>query len=230
MDKVPEQKVPGLIVPGIKAPRFKVPGRSVLGLILIGLIAGCSSHSIPPTIAPIEENKQNLLVEQYHIGIDDRVTVNVWKNPDLSITVPVRPDGKISIPLVGEIVAGGKTPLQVADEVTERLSKFIRDPQVAVILEELRSHEYLSRIRVTGAVQNPISISFRQGMTILDVILEAGGLNEFASANSTRLFRRHEGKVIAIEIALADILYNGEMESNLPVKPGDIISVPERIF
>jgi polysaccharide biosynthesis/export protein len=204
--------------------------KRMLGLLSLILVVGCSTQPVPKTSIPATSSKPNLLVDQYFIGIDDRVTVNVWKNPDLSITVPVRPDGKISIPLVGEVVAGGKTPLQVAEDVTERLAKYIRDPQVAVILEELRSHEYLSRVRVTGAVRNPLSINFRQGMTILDVVLEAGGVNEFASANGTKLYRRQGDEVSAINIDLADILNDGDMDSNIAVQPGDIISVPERLF
>jgi polysaccharide export outer membrane protein len=158
------------------------------------------------------------------------VNVNVWKNPDLSITVPVRPDGRISVPLVGEVLAGGRTPNDVAEEIKSKLSRFIRDPQVSVILQQLNSHEFLSRVRVTGAVNNPLSISFRQGMTVLDAVLEAGGLNEFASANNTKLFRRVNGQVKALKIELDNILKNGDMATNYQMQPGDILSIPERIF
>ncbi|TQV74576.1 sugar ABC transporter substrate-binding protein [Aliikangiella marina] len=199
-------------------------------LLLVVLLAGCSQ--IPESARYAQEVSENktLLVDQYYIGVDDIVIVNVWKNPDLSIQVPVRPDGKISVPLAGEILAGGKTPVDVAGEITKKLSKFIRDPQVSVILGELRSHEYLSRVRVTGAVRNPISISFRQGMTVLDVVLAAGGLNEFASANGTKLFRRTQGNLEQLDIDLADILYNGEMATNYAIQPGDVLSIPERNF
>lgn len=204
--------------------------KKIIVFIFAMVIVACGGQSAPSKLSELPKTQASNLVDQYHIGIDDRVTVNVWKNPDLTVTVPVRPDGKISVPLVGEVTAGGRTPLQVADDITKRLSKYIRDPQVSVILEELRSHEFLSRVRVTGAVRNPLSISFRQGMTVLDVILEAGGVNEFASANRTKLYRRNGDDITTFDIQLSDILHNGDMASNIPVAPGDIISVPERIF
>ncbi len=204
--------------------------RIIIGLIVVTFLSACSNLPESVTYGPeVSKNKQ-LLVDEYYIGVDDVVGVNVWKNPDLSISVPVRPDGKISVPLIGEVLAGGKTPEQVSLEITNRLSHFIIDPKVAVILEQLNSHAYLSRVRVTGAVQNQLSISFRQGMTVLDIVLEAGGLNEFASANSTKLFRKINGKTEAINIYLSDILHDGKMKTNIAVQPGDILSVPERVF
>lgn len=201
-----------------------------IGLFLILLLSACSNLPDSVSYAPDVSANKKLLVDEYFIGVDDVVGVNVWKNPDLSISVPVRPDGKISVPLIGEVLAGGKTPAVVAEEITKRLSKFIIDPKVAVILEQLNSHAYLSRVRITGAVRNQLSISFRQGMTVLDIVLEAGGVNEFASANSTKLFRKIEGKTEAIDIYLSDILQDGDMQTNIAVQPGDILSVPERVF
>jgi len=203
----------------------------IIGLGLFILLTACSS-SLPDNEIYTQEASVNkkILVDEYFIGVDDVVAVNVWKNPDLSISVPVRPDGKISVPLIGEVLAGGKTPNEVAKEITNRLSKFMITPKVAVILEQLNSHAYLSRVRITGAVQNQLSLSFRQGMTVLDVVLEAGGLNEFASANSTKLFRKTNGKTEVLDIYLSDILYSGEMQTNYAVQPGDVISIPERVF
>ncbi len=194
------------------------------------LIVGCGSSKRITETQLVPNDEKRLLVEQYFIGVDDVVTVNVWKNPDLSITVPVRPDGKISVPLVGEIVAGGKKPIDVASDIKKKLSRFIKDPQVAVILEQLNSHEFLSRIRVTGAVNTQLSMNFRQGMTVLDAILEAGGVNEFASANNTKLFRKINGEVKTIDIDLDDILSDGNMNTNYDLQPGDILSIPERVF
>lgn len=204
--------------------------KKLMSIVLVLATVGCSN--LPESVSygqSVSKNKR-LLVDQYFIGVDDEVSINVWKHPDLSITVPVRPDGKISVPLVGEVLAGGKTPQEVNDEVTKKLTKYIRDPKVTVILVELRSHEFLSRVRVTGAVRNPRSLSFRQGMTVLDIVLEAGGLNEFASANNTKLFRKIKGKVESIDIDLSDILNDGNMRTNIAVEPGDILSIPERAF
>ncbi len=199
--------------------------------MFLGVISSCSSN-LPDSMGQEQlsnSNKSNL-VENYYIGVDDRVQVNVWKHPELSILTPVRPDGIISVPLIGEIMAGGRTPLEVSDAITKKLSNFVREPRVAVILVELRSHEFLSRVRITGAVRNPRSLNYRQGMTVLDIVLEAGGLNEFASANNTKLFRKVNGKVESIGIELLDILNEGNMRTNIPVEPGDIISIPERVF
>jgi len=203
----------------------------IIILLNIIIITSCGTNQ-PNTLnqTQLTDDTKQLHIEQYFIGVDDRVQVNVWKHPDLSVTVPVRPDGKISVPLIGEVLAGGRSPADVSDEIRNKLTKFIKQPNVAVILEELNSHEFLSRVRVTGAVIRPLSITYRQGMTVLDVILESGGLNEFASGNSTKLFRRNNGNTQSFNIDLDDIFNDGDMTTNYPLKPGDIISVPERTF
>jgi len=148
-------------------------------------------------------------------------------------TVPVRPDGKISMPLIGEVEAGGHTPNQVADIIKQKLSVYIREPNVAVILIDLRSHEFLSRVRVTGAVRTPRSMTHRQGMTVLDAILEAGGVNDFASPNRTKLYRKDDQdktKTSVYNVELGEILNQGKLETNYPLLPGDVITVPERFF
>jgi len=204
--------------------------RSITILVLILTIVGCGSAPKSVSYGPEPNANKKLLVANYLIGVDDKVQVDVWKHPDLSIAVPVRPDGRISVPLIGEVLAGGRSPKDVADEIQTRLSEYIKQPNVAVILIELRSHEYLSRVRVTGSVRAPLSLTYRQGMTVLDVILAAGGLNDFASANGTKLFRRVDGKLQSIDIELDDIFTNGDMTTNYAMEPGDIISVPERTF
>lgn len=200
-------------------------------LVLIGLsilVISCGNNEatlVGEYVAP-----PSGIVAEYHIGVDDVLSINVWKNPDLNVSVPVRPDGKISVPLVGDAEAGGRTPEEVSKIVRKKLSKFIRDPQVTVIVTNLRSHEYLARLRVTGAVLRPISIQFRQGMTVLDAVLAAGGVNSFAAANRTKLYRKENGKTVIISIYLDDILYEGDLETNILLTSGDIITVPERLF
>lgn len=166
----------------------------------------------------------------YKIGVDDRVQVSVWRNPELTVTVPVRPDGMISVPLIGDVQAGGLTATQVAELIKKKLSSYIREPSVAVILTELRSHEYLSRVRVTGAVRTPRSIPHRQGMTVLDVVLEAGGANEFAAPNRTKLYRKQKDKAEIFDVELGDILNKGRLDTNFLLYPGDVVTIPERIF
>ena len=168
--------------------------------------------------------------DTYRIGVDDGLQISVWRNPELSINVPVRPDGMISVPLIGDVRAGGMTPEQVSKVIRDKLAAYIRDPNVTVIVTSLRSHEYLSRIRITGAVRTPKSIPFRRGMTVLDAILEAGGVNDFASANGTKLYRRTKGAARVINIELGDILNKGNLSTNVKLIPGDVLTVPERFF
>jgi len=194
-------------------------------LLLLSFCISCSAaDNVPPPISPLP-------VDTYHIGVDDLVQVSVWHNPDLSVTVPVRPDGKISVPLIGDVAAGGHTPMEVAADIKEKLTTYVRDPQVAVILTELRSNEYLARVRVTGAVRQPVSIPYRQGMSVLDAVLAAGGTTEFAAADRTELFRKQpEGGAKQFDVRLDKIMKKGELTTNFALQPGDIITVPERAF
>jgi polysaccharide export outer membrane protein len=198
--------------------------------VMLFMASGCANMSAPPELTPNASQPTVSEGGDYHIGVDDRVQVTVWRNPELSINVPVRPDGKISVPIIGDVAAGGYTPAEVADTIRKRLAEYIREPNVAVILTDLRSHEFLTRVRVTGAVRTPRSMPHRQGMTVLDAVLEAGGVNEFASPNRTTLYRKTKGKTEAFDIELGDILKKGRLESNVLLKPGDVITVPERLF
>jgi len=200
---------------------------SILAVLLF--LAACASTGPSGAGAP-SVNPQAQAVSVYRIGVDDIVEVSVWHNPDLNAKVPVRPDGMISIPLIGDVTAGGKTPEEVSAEIAEKLKAYVRDPQVAVILTELRSHEYLSRVRVTGAVRTPVSVPYRQGMTVLDAVLAAGGTTEFASADRTELYRKEGENTRAYAVRLDQILKKGDLSTNYPAQPGDVITVPERVF
>lgn len=204
--------------------------RCVMALCLSLLLASCATTRGAASGAPPMEAVQAQAVDAYRIGVDDQVQVTVWRNPELGITVPVRPDGMISVPLVGDVLAGGRTPPEVAKDIEQKLSAYVRDPQVAVILTELRSHEYLSRVRVTGAVRQPVSVPFRPGMTVLDAVLAAGGLTEFAAPDRSELHRKVGEGSRTFEIKLDRILNRGDLATNYPVAPGDVITVPERTF
>ncbi len=199
-------------------------------LCMIFLSACATGGTGARTDAPPADSAQ--AVKTYLIGVDDIVQVSVWRNPELGITVPVRPDGKISVPLIGDVIAGGRTPEQVADDIKQKLTAYVRDPQVAVILTELRSHEYLSRVRVTGAVRNPVSVPWRQGMTVLDAVLAAGGTTEFAAPDRTELHRRPRNGDAGgnYRIRLDQILSKGDLGTNYTLTTGDVISVPERVL
>src|SRR5262245_39598908 len=194
-------------------------------LLVATAMLGCGTTTPIPT-----STEPSTVDKDYHIGVDDRGQVTVWRNPELSIAGPVRPDGKITVPLIGDVEAGGRTPPEVAETIKKQLSVYIRDPNVAVIITELRSHEFLSRVRVTGAVRTPRSFPFRQGMTVLDAVLEAGGVNEFAAPNRTKLYRKVKAKIDVFEIELGNILNKGQLQTNLPLRPGDVLTVPERLF
>jgi len=203
--------------------------RRLVALLFILLLSGCASsagmHSAPTL------NTDLMAVSAYHIGVDDQLQISVWQNPDLSVTVPVRPDGKITVPLIGDVQAGGQTPEAVAATIQGKLKSYVRDPQVAVILTQLRSHEYLSRVRVTGAVRTPVSLPYRQGMTILDAVLAAGGTTEFAAPDRTELYRHSgDGTTQSYAVQLGKILKQGELATNYPVQPGDVVTVPQRAF
>lgn len=202
-----------------------------LSLVAVALASGCAgSASSPEKIKRALSVDTSTSVEKYVLGTTDVVKVSVWRNEDLSVTVPVRPDGKISVPLVGDVQASGKTPESLAADIEQSLASYIRQPQVSIIVTSMGSHEFSDRVRVTGAVQQPVSVPHRAGMTVLDVILGAGGATPFAALNKAKLYRVVEGEVVVIPIRLEDILSKGDVKTNYAVRPGDILSVPERSF
>lgn len=200
-------------------------------LLLVAFLAGCAKPTLHVGDGPGQAEADAAVSErEYRIGVDDQLQVNVWRNPELSVSMPVRPDGMISMPLIGDVQAGGRTPPEVASEIRERLSEYVRDPNVTVIITELRNSEYISRIRVTGAVETPTSIAHRQGMTVLDAVLQAGGINEFAAPSRAKLYRKVGNETKVYPVDLSGILHEGKLETNYELRPGDIITVPERMF
>lgn len=201
--------------------------------VLVLVVFACGS---PLGFAPVLAQSSDCggggeFSDPYRIGVDDKIKVDVWKNKDLSIDVPVRPDGMISVPLVGDVLAGGKTPPEVAADITKALGQYIRNPNVTIIVTDLISHEFLSRVRVTGAVGTPSSMQHRQGLTVLDAVLETGGLTEFASADKTKVYRDHGGAdKEVIPVQLGKIIKKGDLSTNITLCPGDIVAVPERFF
>ncbi len=200
-------------------------------LLTIGFLTGCASDAhVSVNSDMLNQGRTSETIKEYRLGVDDTVNINVWKNAELSVNVPVRPDGKISMPLVGDVKAAGYTPEQVALAIQNKLKNYVRDPNVTIMVTGLQSHEYLTRLRITGAVANPSSLNYRQGMTVLDAILAAGSINDFAAPNSTKLYRKIDGKTRVISIYLDDILNKGKLETNIQLRPGDILTVPERLF
>lgn len=165
---------------------------------------------------------------EYLIGPGDTLDVFVWRQPELSVTVPVRPDGRISTPLAEELVAVGKTPAQLAREIEQALSEYVRVPEVNVIVQGFVG-TFGAQIRILGEVANPGSVPYRERMTLLDAAIEAGGLTDFAAGNRARLVRTVDGESREMRVRLEDLL-EGELDENLLLRPGDIVVVPEAIF
>jgi polysaccharide biosynthesis/export protein len=175
----------------------------------------------PPAASTVDENS-------YLIGPGDTLQIFVWRNPELSTTVPVRPDGKISTPLAEDVVAVSKTPTQLAREIEKVLADYIRSPQVNVIVSNPVST--FSQVKVIGQVTNPQAIAYREGMTVLDAVLAVGGLAEFAAGNRAKIVRTEAGKTKEIKVKLDALVNKGDMKQNLDLRPGDVLVVPESIF
>lgn len=166
--------------------------------------------------------------KNYVIGPGDTLEVFVWRNPELTTTVPVRPDGKITTPLVQDMVAVGKTPTQLAHDIEKVLSEYVRNPMVDVIVTKPASA--FSQVKVIGQVNKPQAEAYRAGMTVLDAVLAAGGLTKFAAGNRAQLIRKEHGKEVHKRIKLGDLMNDGDMSQNLKLRPGDVIVVPESFF
>jgi polysaccharide biosynthesis/export protein len=165
----------------------------------------------------------------YIVGPGDTIQVFVWRNPELSVTLPVRPDGKISTPLVEDVVAVGQTPSGLARLIEARLAEYIRTPQVNIIVTNAQSQ--FSKVTVIGQVKSPQAVPYRQGMTVLDVVLAVGGLGEFAGGNRAKLIRKDaQGNQKEIRVKLGDLVNRGRIKYNINMQPGDVLMVPESRF
>ena len=194
------------------------------------LLVACASAPTPapaPTPTATAADTKGTATN-YIIGPGDSLEVFVWRNPDLSVTVPVRPDGKISTPLVEDMVAVGKTPPQLARDMEKVLSEYVRAPKVNIIVTTAKSE--LSHVQVVGQVTHPQALPYREGMRVLDAILEVGGLTQFASGNRARIVRTENGRETVIHVKVADLVNSGDVKQNALLKPGDVLVVPQSIF
>jgi len=197
--------------------------RILVALALAVLLAACSSNSYPP--APTSAATPDY---RYRIGPLDVVNIVVWRNPELSTSVPVRPDGLISTPLVEDVAALGKSPGELARELEKALSKFIRDPVVTVIVTAFNGPT-TEQIRIIGEAARPQAVSYRQYMTLLDVMIQVGGLTDFADGNKAVLVRGAEqGK--QYRVRLGDLVRRGDISANVDMRPGDILIIPQSWF
>jgi len=206
--------------------RMGFGGRLLAALVALAatILTGCSStatHGPPPTVAASPDYR-------YLIGTGDSVNVIVWRNPELSMTVPVRPDGRLTMPLVEDLPALGRSPTELARDVEKALSKFVRDPVVTVIVAGA-SGPFSEQIRIIGEATRPQALPYRQDMTILDVMIAVGGLTDFADGNKTVLVRGAEqGKMYTVR--LNDLIKRGDISVNVDMKPGDVLIIPQSWF
>ena len=204
---------------------FRVRGGAVVSAMLVGLLAGCASGPSSQQISELQaaaESRQS----EYRIGPGDNLQIFVWQHPDVSVTVPVRPDGRISTPLVEDLPAVGKTPTQLARDIEAALSEFIRAPTVSVIVSNFVG-TFDNQVRVVGQATAPQSIPYRQNMTILDVMIQVGGLAPNAAGNRARIVRSVDGVSQEIPVRLKALLNSGDISANLTMLPGDILIIPE---
>lgn len=164
----------------------------------------------------------------YVIGPGDTLNVFVWRNPELTVTVPVRPDGKVSTPLVEDMVAVGKTPAELARDIEAVLAEYVKQPQVNIIVQNPVSR--YSQVRVVGQVVRPSPVPYREGMTVLDAILEVGGLTPFAAGNRAKVVRTVDGQQQEIKVKVDDLVNKGDLSHNVALRPGDVLLVPESRF
>jgi polysaccharide biosynthesis/export protein len=178
--------------------------------------------------APAPTPPESAVPPDYIIGPGDTLQIFVWRNPELGATVPVRPDGKISTPLVEDMVAVNKNPSALARDIEKVLGEYVRSPQVNVIVTQPAS--VFSQVKIIGQVVRPQALAYREGMTVLDAVLAVGGLAPYAAGNRARIVRTQDGRQQEIKIKLAALVNDGDMKQNVALKPGDVLVVPETRF
>jgi polysaccharide biosynthesis/export protein len=209
--------------------RIFIQSKAIILVFITLLVSGCEIFQYQGQMTEPESSIE-LPDYNYIIGPGDSLDIFVWRNADVSVTgIPVRPDGRISSPLVDDIIADGKTPTELANDIKEVLSKVIKDPFVTVTVVDFVSG-YDQQIRVVGEATTPSALPYRSNMSILDVMIAVGGLTEFAAGNKTTIVRKTNGSEEHFNVRLEDLLKGGDINANVKVYPGDIIVIPESLF
>jgi polysaccharide export outer membrane protein len=193
---------------------------------LVGFsLTGAMAQPAAPAPAPAAAASPD-----YRIGPGDSLNIFVWRNPELSAHTPVRPDGKISIPLVEDVVAVGSTPSELARLIESRLSKYVTNPNVTVQVDSFAG-SYDQQVRIVGEATQPKAILYKNTMTVLDAMIEVGGLTRFAAGNRATLVRKDAaGRQTTTNLRLDDLIKDGDVRANVPLRPGDIIIIPQTYF
>jgi polysaccharide export outer membrane protein len=193
------------------------------GLVLVLVLTGCGASYPPlPQLA-------HAVDAPYLVGPGDTLNVVVWRSPELSMIVPVRPDGKITTPLVEDLQASGKTTTQLAREMEQVLSKYIQRPVVTVIVTSFAG-PYSQQIRVIGEAAKPQALPYRENMTLLDVMIAVGGITDFAAGNRASILRSEGGKTHQFGVLLSDLVRGGDLRANVAMRPGDVLIIPQSFF
>lgn len=187
------------------------------------VLAGCATPTPPSAAALAPVNPD------YLIGPGDNVTITVWRNPEVSGSVPVRPDGKITSPLVEDLPAAGKTSTQLARDIEQALAKFIQQPVVTVVVTNFVGN-YSDQIRVIGQAARPQALAYRRDMSLMDVLIAVGGITEFAAGNKATIVRTVDGKQEKVPVRLNDLIRDGDIAANMAMRPGDVLIIPESFF
>ena len=193
-------------------------------IALTAVLAGCASSYPPAPTEVVKPGEYN-----YIIGPGDNVNIAVWHNPELSQTIPVRPDGKISTPLVEDIQAAGKSPSHLARDLEKSLSKYIQDPVVTVIVTGFVG-PYSQQIRVIGQAAKPQALQYRENMSLMDVMIAVGGITDFAAGNKATILRTVNGKSQQLNVRLESLMRDGDVKANVQMLPGDVLIIPESYF
>ena len=188
-------------------------------------LSGCSLFGSYPSL----EGEEQATEHDYLIGPSDEIDIIVWRNPEVSMLVAVRPDGKITTPLVEDLVASGKTSTQLARDIEEGLSKYIQQPVVTVIVKRFVG-PYSEQIRVVGEASEPQALPYREKMTLMDVMIAVGGLTDFADGNRSRIIRKTGGEDVEYSVRLNDLVRDGDISANVTMRQGDVLVIPESYF
>ena len=207
---------------------FGIATAALAVLALGGCTTGRSGNVLPP--ASFQGTSEGVS-DNYLIGPSDELNIYVWRNPDLTTRISVRPDGRITTPLITDMVAVGKTPAQLADDIRSVLSRYIQDPIVSVMVEKPQG-TFSQQIRIVGATARPAALPYRANMTLLDAMIAVGGLNEYASGDRARLVRTDSatGQQRQYDLRIASLLRRGDVSANVKLEPGDVIIIPESMF
>ncbi|MGZ5200162.1 MAG: XrtA/PEP-CTERM system exopolysaccharide export protein [Telluria sp.] len=200
-------------------------GRATLALAAAAalLLGGCATH------LPAAEGQSVSTNPDYLIGPGDNVNIVVWRNPEVSMAVPVRPDGKITTPLVEDLQAAGKTSSQLARDIEKALAKYIQEPVVTVVVTNFVGN-YSEQVRVIGQAAKPQALPYKRDMSLMDVLIAVGGVTEFAAGNRATIVRTENGKQQRLAVRLDDLIHDGDVSANVAMRPGDVLVIPESFF